>query len=138
MLPGASAHMKTGLPARMKTGLPARMRKASTCLQAVSRNGSDTRCRQNGQNYPYAVGNRRPAEHLFIYFTPFHIAAVKGLDQELSRRQVGRKRNIVHIAEPYNDVYIRLVPLGRERISQKDNQIDLVVFNLCSDLLHTA
>ena len=44
----------------------------------------------------------------------------------------------MHIAEFDNIVYIRLMPLGIERIAQKYEQIDLILLDLRPDLLHTA
>jgi hypothetical protein len=44
----------------------------------------------------------------------------------------------MHVTELYNVVYIGLMPLGSERVAQKDQKIDLVLLDLRADLLHSA
>ena len=75
---------------------------------------------------------------LLIHFTPLKISPVQRFDQQLCRRKVGSHWYVVHITELDNIVYIRLMPLGIERIAQKYEQIYLILLDLCSDLLHAA
>ena len=44
----------------------------------------------------------------------------------------------MHVTKSHNNVDIRFMALGREGITQENNQIDLVVFNLGADLLHPS
>ena len=44
----------------------------------------------------------------------------------------------MHITQAHYIAYIRLMGLGCQWIPQKDHQIDLVVFDLCTNLLLTA
>ena len=69
-------------------------------------------------------------KYLFIHFTPLKIPPVQRFDQQLCGRKVCCHWNIVHIAEFDNIVYIRLMPLGIERIAQKYEQIDLILLDL--------
>ena len=89
----------------LKAGLPERNRRSGQKTDARHK-AVIYAYRQKGQKYPCTAINCRTGvpEPLFINLTPLHISTVKGLDQELCRRQVGRQRNIVHIAEPYNNV----------------------------------
>ena len=75
---------------------------------------------------------------LLVHFTPLKISPVQRFDQQLCSRKVGSHWNIVHITALDNMVYIRLMPLGIERIAQKDELIYLILLDLCPDLLHAA
>ena len=44
----------------------------------------------------------------------------------------------MHITQAHYIAYIRLMGLGCQWIPQKDHQIDLVVFDLCTDLLFSS
>ena len=46
------------------------------------------------------------------YFAPFHVTAVKRLDQQLGSGKIRGQRNIVSVAKTHNIVYIRLMILG--------------------------
>ena len=44
----------------------------------------------------------------------------------------------MHVTELHHIVYVGLMPLGIERVAQKNQQIDLILFDLCANLLHAA
>ena len=44
----------------------------------------------------------------------------------------------MHVAKPYDIIYVRLMRIRCKRITQKDNKIDLIMFYLCTDLLLSA
>ena len=76
---------------------------------------------------------------LFIHFTPLEVSPVQRLDQELCSCQIRCKRNVVNIAEADDVVDVRLVFFAvAEGIAKENNEVDLVVLDLRTDLLLTA
>ena len=66
---------------------------------------------------------------------PVKISSFKRMDKSLGSSDIGRNGNVMNIAESQQVHFIRLVGLGRKRISEKQEQVDLVARNTCAYLL---
>lgn len=75
---------------------------------------------------------------LLVHFTPVQITSVQCQDQRLRCRDIRCNWYIVHIAKFNNVIDIRFVRTGCQRISEKDEQIYIIVLNLGSELLFST
>ena len=69
---------------------------------------------------------------------PAEVAARDSHNQHLRRGDIGRKRNIMHIAKPKQCGNIRLVRLCGQRIPEKQNRVNLIIGDSGADLLVAA
>ena len=57
------------------------------------------------------------------------------MDQAFSRGHIGGDGNVVYVAQAEQVRVVRLIRLGVERITEKQEEVDLIIGNACRDLL---
>lgn len=70
--------------------------------------------------------------------SPIEVASFETVDKDFTGCDIGCNRNAVHIAKAKQVDIVGFVGLAAERISEKEQEIDLVIAYSCSNLLGTA
>lgn len=66
---------------------------------------------------------------------PVQIAALQAMDEYLGRGDIGRDGDIVYVAQAQQIHFIGLMGLRADRVSEEEQQVDLVAGDARSDLL---
>lgn len=72
------------------------------------------------------------------YLPPVKVASFKGVNKSLRRGNICAYRNIMNIAEPEQIAFVRLMSLGRKRVSEKEEQIYFIAGDTRAYLLRSA
>lgn len=69
---------------------------------------------------------------------PVKIASFKGMNESFRCGDICAYRNVMNVAEPEQVAFIRLVCLGRQRVSEKEEQVNFVAGDTRAYLLRSA